>query len=252
MEGQKTIAILSDSYLTPKRLKYSGVNNFLKIRGHRVAPQEREVRVVNLAKGGQTFKKVLENKELLQAWIISKPTVSLIHLGPVDIVNREVDLEFKDKDLSFGVIFKNVIVNFVNKLEEVAKNFLGDNFDAWKRSHSYILCALPDWRDFNKKYEHCLNSDQYRHYRKRINKYLHKNIGKFLREYGILIIAPGTANANYSGVHLVATSQRCYNDRIINAIRKVLCPACRPEPTWSNKVLYEQNFTENKICRGNK
>ena len=250
MECQKTVTIVSDSFLTPFRLKHSGIKNSIKIRGHQVAPHDNEVRIVNLAKGGHTFRKILSNKDLLQSWIESKPTVSLIHLGPVDIVNKEI--QFTNKDLSIGQVFKDVLVDFVNKLEEVAKNFLKNNFNSWQSSHTFILCALPDWRNYTKKYKYCLDPVDYRFYRKRINKFLNRNIGKLLRENNILVVAPGTENAEYSGVHLVATSQRIYNEKILNAVKKVLCPACAPDPTWPKKDFHRQNFTTDKFCRGSK
>ena len=104
MECQKTVTIVSDSFLTPFRLKHSGIKNSIKIRGHQVAPHDNEVRIVNLAKGGHTFRKFLNNKDLLQSWIESKPTVTLIHLGPVDIVNKEI--QFTSEVLSIGQVFK--------------------------------------------------------------------------------------------------------------------------------------------------
>ena len=80
------VSILSDSYLNIKRTATQLTENKLKLSPHK----DKEIEVLNHAKGSLTFDGLLNNYELVSDWARNYPEVTIIHISAVDIVNKKV------------------------------------------------------------------------------------------------------------------------------------------------------------------
>ena len=76
------IMVLSDSYLNINRVKANIKNDKLVLVPHKRKDNKSKFNVVNLSKGGLTWKQLVEDKEILKQWILAVPICTILHLPP--------------------------------------------------------------------------------------------------------------------------------------------------------------------------
>ena len=241
------IVILSDSYLNCHRIKGIVKNNQIDISPHTTSNNQKKIKVTNFASGGQTFNRLKADQEVLQNWAQSRPSVTIIHIGACDLINKKTDLDTGDKKL--GKKWVELIIEFVEALNKLAEEYQGDTFSIWAESHKFVLVQLPDWREFESHRADSLNFEQYRKIRKNINKHLKDYMSRFWHHHKVLVIQPRTADEDIQGVHLSPGSQTIYNKDIFNAVSRLLCSYCSPKGAFSNKTLQEERMCIDRKCK---
>ena len=242
----QTCTILSDSYLTKERIRGSILGNSVNIEPHRTSLGNTRVKVVNLAKGGSTFNKVLANEELLKAWVQSQPAVTLVHIGACDLVNKHI-IVTQGKD-SVGKTFCKILTDFLGSLNDIAKSELKERYQQWAEGHKFIYVQLPDWQNFQSKRRGSLSAEEYKLIRRKVNRYLKNCLGRIYGLHKALVVQPGISQAALNGVHFDKPSQKIYNKLVFNSVKRVLCEQCSPKQCWTTKKIIEQEFCTNNNC----
>ena len=248
-KNSEKVAIISDSYLTPNRLRNIVFKNNINIEPHRTSQNNTTLGVNNLAKGGLTFGRVLADEELLESWLENYPAVTLLHIGACDIVNKHI--EVSQGPLSPGKTFCKILTDFIESLNRVAREKLKSEYQQWADIHRFIFVQLPDWQNFKSHRKNSLKAEDYRRIRRKVNKYLRNCLGRLYGLYKTLVIQPGTAGAKFKGVHLDDGSQKTYNEKVFNSVKRVLCKDCSPSTNWNTNRIIKEEFCVNTSCTKN-
>ena len=240
---KQVVSILSDSYLNCYRVKGSIKNNYLELSPHAT----KTARIINFASGGQTFRRLTENIDELEQWVQCEPTITIIHIGACDLINKNTNLDIQD--INVGQKFINLVTDFISDLNNLAEKYWGNKFHVWANKHKYIFVQLPDWGQFESHRTNSLNWKEYRTLRKKINKNLKDYMSRFWHHHKVLVIQPRTANEPIEGVHLSPNSQAIYNRDIFNAVARLLCVHCFPKGEFSNKTLQEEKMCTQRQCK---
>ena len=96
----KTVCIMGDSFTAEDKVKSEvghvprqhlpmlphGTKSPMLVEGE----VYRTVKVENLSMGGATMKKMLGKKETMERWVSDIPALTVVHLGPCDIGNKDI------------------------------------------------------------------------------------------------------------------------------------------------------------------
>ena len=221
------VTVLADSYFRDFRIKDNLVNGEIDLK-HK---SNKTVKLVNLSQGSWTFEKLVNDKTILSQWVDSRPRITVIHLGAVDLINRSVTNNVK----TVKKYFVNLIETTVEKLRELARTKIPD-FESWNKDHIFLVAQLPDWNNYKGR-DNSLKPEDYMQVRRLINKELKTKRGILFSKRNILTVHPEVVFPSMHGVHYDPASQKEYIEQFLMVIRKLLCEECRPAKTTSTKAL---------------
>ena len=240
------LTIISDSYLKKSRLR-DVCSREVPMYPHVSDTGSDKMIVTNLSKGSQTMDDFLLDEQLVKQWVSSKPNITIIHLGAVELVNKSIIIE--EGNLSVGEKWLQIVSSFIETLNNEAAVLLKGNFQSWAQNHKYILAQLPDWKYFKSNREDSLSPTEYRAIRKKVNRHLKRQASRLLGELNVVVIAPRHVKDKIVGVHYSKRSQSRYVRDIMNATRKIGCKFCSPSAGISAKGLTEMNLCSTKECK---
>ena len=243
----KRLSIISDSYLKQSRISDVVRSSRVSMYPHVSDTGSDEMILTNLSKDGQTMNEFLLNKQLVKQWVSSKPNITVIHLGAVELVNKNVNII--DENMSVGEKWVQIVSNFIKELNTEAESILHGNFQSWAQNHKYILTQLPDWKYFKSNRKDSLSPEEYRSIRKNVNRHLKRQASKLLGRFNIVVIAPRHKNDKIVGVHYSKRSQKRYVRDIMNASAVINCKFCTPCEGISAKGLTKMQLCSNKKCK---
>ena len=225
-EQQHDICIISDSWLTPLRMRSCTVKEkngriTASIRPHMRTNGVSALSVRNLSKGSLALTTVLASNEILSKWVETSPIVTVLHIFACDIVNKRVSLSPKPTK-SIGTCYADYVEEALETMMHFAQeNMQESQYNKWVTNHKFLIFALPDWKNFEQTRPNSLNVVQYRHIRSKINKVLKKKRIRFLRQHNALLVHPALSNAEMNGVHLNHQSQAVYNTYLMNSVARL-------------------------------
>ena len=223
----ESVVLLGDSWLSEKRFKSFSYSNrlgeFIDLTPHSYM-NNKDIEIKNLSRGGLTWGKLINDNNLMTAWVKQKPKATVIHASACEVVNKT--FEFK-KDMSEAKCYADRLEGHIDQLSVFARQQMTPQvFQLWNQQHKFIIPVLPDWGAFEQQRSNSLSSEEYRKIRSRINKVLKEKAIKFWRNKKTLIISPHMEKPKFNGVHLSERDQIKFNEQIVQGLACILCDVC--------------------------
>ena len=244
MEKELKIVVIGDSWVNPIRLKSIVKADKINITPHTTINDSRNLQVINLSEGSLSMTKVVKNVTLLNKWVETKPTITVLHAYACDIINKRCTLT-PPKGTSIATFYKNWMLESLQLMKDYAKdNMDKDEYSQWISEHKFLLFNLPDWRDFKQTRSNSLNHIQYKSLRNKITRVLKKKSYAFWMTHRALIIYPAMPEAKLVGVHLNEASQVKYNAYLVKGVSRLVCARCGLQKDSPENCLNALKSTE--------
>ena len=174
-EHKYDVCIISDSWLNSTRMKSCTAKDQNGLITASISPHIRTngastLSIRNLSKGSLALTTVLASKEILKKWVETRPLVTILHIFACDIVNKRKSISPPPKK-SVGTYYADYMEEALETMIHFAQeNMQESQYSEWVANHKFLVCALPDWKNFNQTWPNSLNAGEYRHLRSKINK----------------------------------------------------------------------------------
>lgn len=167
-----------------------------------------------------TMKDFIGSDDKLKKWVEAPLDTTILHLGLHDVLNQGLRLPNPKRD------YPKIMKNWLAYMIETKRLYLDNEaaFKAWRKSHKFIVYALPDVTDFSGK---CLSPEAYKTLRRKANDGLKRKAFEFFSTFRAFIARPKVDNPTFYGMHYTRHHQEVLNRTVVTALAKLFCNKCK-------------------------